>query len=334
MDAPLESRIAHCGYAYLRNLIAAEAAVRRGEFTAAKVLRVAAYVQRTLAMNLLRLEPVPDIGDLLQTNLAEMQGLDQTLPAAEGTERATAAVYGQVHLNSQHLEAELLRALDSLEAHQEIRDADGAEILWVCLHCGFLMEGERPDTCRVCGAVAAEFAWFGPFYVENPERLGQLSVPEILATLENAPQEVAGITSGVPEEALLHRVSQEQWCVKEIVGHLIEIDRLFTRRVALILERDDVPEITSPGPPWKLQEGNGYAWLPIEELLQRWAQARSASLALVRDLTPEQWSRRGALREVTTSLIDLGVWLANHDLGHTAQIRRLCAGAGPSRDDP
>jgi hypothetical protein len=28
--------------------------------------------------------------------------------------------------------------------------------------------------------------------------------------------------------------------------------------------------------------------------------------------------------DASRSLVDLGTWLANHDLGHLAQIRRLC----------
>ena len=42
------------------------------------------------------------------------------------------------------------------------------------------------------------------------------------------------------------------------------------------------------------------------------------------DLPPESWVRRGAMRGVTPSLIDLGTWLANHDRGHLVQLRERC----------
>jgi hypothetical protein len=86
-------------------------------------------------------------------------------------------------------------------------------------------------------------------------------------------------------------------------------------------------------PPWKLHEGKGYDDLPAAELLNRLRQARATSLALVRELTPEQWGRRGLVRGAGTSLLDLGTWLANHDRGHLAQLRSRLAtaasGGGP-----
>jgi rubrerythrin len=325
MDTRLESLIAQGGYAYIRNLVAAEAAVRRGEFTSAKLLRAAACAQRILAMRLARLDGSESTAvELLKTNVSELRELDSALQSTDGPNGEARTVLEQIAQSRKRLEDLLLHAIGSLETQQEILDAEVAQILWVCLHCGFVAEGSCPDTCPVCGAFEAEFAWFGPFYVETPEHLGRLSPLQIITTLETVPQEIARLTSGVSEETLTHRPSEEQWCVKEIVGHLLETDRLFARRAATILGSDDVPDITSPGPPWKLHEGKGYEQLPVEELLERLAQARSASLAIVRDLTPEQWSRRGALRNTTTSLVDLGIWLANHDLGHSAQIRRLC----------
>lgn len=60
------------------------------------------------------------------------------------------------------------------------------------------------------------------------------------------------------------------------------------------------------------------------ELLARLNVARADSLALIRGLASEDWARRGSMRGTGTSLLDLGTWLANHDRGHLAQVRRLC----------
>lgn len=78
-------------------------------------------------------------------------------------------------------------------------------------------------------------------------------------------------------------------------------------------------------PPWKLHEGKGYADLRADTILERLRATRAIMVALVRDLTPEQWAGRGVNVEGTTTVLDLGTWLANHDLGHLAQLRRLCA---------
>ncbi len=65
---------------------------------------------------------------------------------------------------------------------------------------------------------------FGPFYIATPEHLGQLSPREILSTMEMAPSIVAEIISGIDDEMLKRRPSDQEWCVKEIVGHMLETD--------------------------------------------------------------------------------------------------------------
>ena len=104
---------------------------------------------------------------------------------------------------------------------------------------------------------------------------------------------------------------------------MLETDLLFARRVTTLLREQGVPNLDTPVPPWKLQEGKGYEELPLSELLRRLREARSMSLDLVRGLRPEDWARRGTVRGASTSLLDLGTWLANHDRGHLAQIQDL-----------
>jgi rubrerythrin len=309
------------GYAYVRNLAAAEAAILRGQFNLAKVLRASAHAQRVLALGAARLLGSESSAiALLRTNLLELA----SAPAQEEMDSEIRVKLKQFVGIQERTREVILRAMRSLDTHADVMESDVAQSLWGCYNCGYLAEGNRPDVCIVCGAVGAEFEWFGPFYAATPEHLGQLTPPEILNTLEAAPNMVAEIISGVDDEMLSRKPSEQEWCVKEIVGHMLETDILFAKRVRTLLEGQGVPDLTTPIPPWKLHEGKGYDQMPADELLERLRQTRSASAAIVRGLKAEQWSRRGTLRGTSTSLIDLGTWLANHDLGHSAQIRRLC----------
>ncbi len=321
LEKMLSAQVRQGGYAYVRNLAAAEAAILRGQFNLAKVLRASAHAQRVLALRAARL-----LGDkssaiaLLQTNLSELE----SPPAQEEMTSDVRDRLKQFATIQERTRDVILRAIRSLESHADVMESDVAQSLWGCYNCGFVAEGNRPDVCIVCGAVGAEFEWFGPFYASTPEHLGQLAPREIFSTLEAAPNIVIEIISGVDNEMLSRRPSEQEWCVKEIVGHMLETDLLFAKRVSILLQEQGVPDLTTPIPPWKLQEGKGYEQMPTDELLERLRQTRRASLAIVRDLKADQWSRRGTLRGTSTSLLDLGTWLANHDLGHTAQIRRLC----------
>jgi rubrerythrin len=314
------------GYEYVRNLVAAEAAILRGQFNVAKVLRAAAHAHRVLAMEAARLSSseLPPV-DLLQANLSELESaLDQAPRTQEELDTDVKAKLKQSTAVRERARDLILRSIKSLETHADVMESDVAQSLWGCYNCGYIAEGSRPDLCIICSASGAEFEWFGPFYAATPEHLGQLTPAQILTTMEAVPNKVAEIISGVDDEILSHKPSEQEWCVKEIVGHMLETDLLFAKRVTTLLEEQGVPDLTTPTPPWKLHEGKGYEQMPADELLERLRQTRFASLAIVAGLKPEQWSRRGTLRGTSTSLIDLGTWLGNHDLGHSAQIRRLC----------
>ncbi|MEW6232124.1 MAG: DinB family protein [Chloroflexota bacterium] len=320
----LEAEMCKGGQASVRNLAAAEAAILRGQFNVAKVLRALAHSQRLQAMEAARmlaseLDPV----DLFRTVLGELESsvdYDRLEPSADSTIKAKLGRSAIVQQRSKEL---LLRSLKSLETHGDIMESDVAQHLWGCYGCGLIAEGDRPDACPVCGSLAPEFEWFGPFYATTHEHLGQLTPSEILTTLEAVPDQLAAI-SQVDDDLLARKPSTEEWCVKEILGHMLETELLFLQRVKIILAEQGVPNIDTPVPPWKLQEGKGYEKMPAGELLDRMRQVRSTSLEVVRRLGPKEWARRGTLRGTATTLLERGTWLANHDRGHLAQIRRLC----------
>ena len=304
--------------AYVQCLAAAELAVQRGQFNTAKILRAVAHNQRATALQLTRLLATETTPATLLMNVLERT--DRSPMTKEAA--ATSSV---VRVRSAELVA---RALRSLAMDDEIHERDMPLHLWGCYGCGYLAEGERPDVCPSCGALGVEFEWFGPFYSSSPEHLGQLLPDEILATLERVPQQVAAALVEHDDASLQWRPEPGEWCAKEIVGHMIETDALFARRVQTVLAAQGTPTLDTPVPPWQLHEGKSYDVLPTAELLDRLRFGRGVSCNIVSGLTPEQWGRRGLVRGAGTSVLDLGTWLANHDRGHLAQLgKRLEAAA-------
>jgi hypothetical protein len=215
------------------------------------------------------------------------------------------------------------KSLDSLKSNDDVQESDVHQFIWGCYGCGYLVEGAPPDACNVCGALGVEFEWFGPFYAATPEHLGQLTPQEMIEVLESIPKQISDAISGVDDEVLSKKPSEEEWCIKEIVGHIIETDKLFVMRVETVLKAQGVPEIPRTTPPWKLHEGKGYESLSADELISRLKETRALSLKLVNDLKNEEWMRQGTLMGTANSILDLGSWLTNHDRGHLAQIKKL-----------
>lgn len=283
------------GELYVENLAAAEELVRRGDFNAAKVLRALAHTHRATALNARRSAGGVDVADLLRRNLAVLTD-------------ASARDVAQ-------------RALESLAHHKDVSEEDVAQHLWGCYGCGHLASGERPDSCPGCGALGVEFEWFGPFYAANPEHLGQRTPADVLAVLRRTPDDVAAVLDGLDDAAVGTRPAPDEWSVAELVGHLVETDGIFRVRVRGVLAAKGVPELDARLP-WTLHEGKGYETMTGAALLAAFRGTRAETLAVVEGLELRDWMRKGTVRGVANSLLDLGSWLANHDVGHLAQARR------------
>jgi rubrerythrin len=327
METKLRARLAEAlrvgSLAYVRNLVAAEQAIQRGQFNIAKILRAAAHAQRTLALNAGRLlgeETSPPM--LLQAILEETTGA--TVPASGQEDPAVEELLARAGVVRERVAEMMRRSLHSLRHNPDVLESDVPQSLWGCYACGNIMAGARPAACDICGALPCELETFGPYYSRSPEHLGQLTPAAMVTILEATPTQVAKMILGVDDSILTHKPSPDEWCAKELVGHLIETDRLYQGRVRTILAGSGVVEFSDPKLPWEAHHGKGYEEMPTGELVQRLEASHAASLAIMADLTPPEWCRLGIMNGAVRSLVDLGTWLANHDRGHLPQIRRLC----------
>ncbi len=296
------------GTAAVRNLAGAEAAIGRGQFNVAKVLRAAAHTQRTLAMQAAR-ELVKEMPaeELLQM-VADEMGSVEPLP---GIDKAAPGVMADI----------IGRSLASLENNPDILEKTVPLVILGCYSCGIIIE-QRAEVCPNCGALGVEFEWFGPFYAETKEHLGQLRPEEIIDILKATPDQVTAAIEGVDEAVLDAQPTPEEWSAKIIIAHIFETDFSFCARVRTILESDGFPPLPREKPPWKTHEGKGYEKLTGPELIAQFRQVRAETVALAESLTADDWVKAGTLMGSVSSILDLGTWLANHDVGHLAQVKR------------
>lgn len=315
------------GRAHVRNLVAAEKAVQRGQFNLAKVLRAAAHSQRVMAMEAARL-----LGDRLEDRHVLKEILEETGQQNEFAESdikgaTTLRKLSQMASARQSLRDVIQHSVESLGTNADILESDVAQFLYGCYGCGAILEGSRPHTCPVCGALAVEIEGFGPFYSATAEHLGQLTPKEIIETLESIQGELAKAMGEIETGVLHHKPSADEWSAAEIVGHMLETDLLFVQRAQALLQEQGI-ELPMPMPPWKLHEGKGYESMTAAELLYSFRQTRERSLLLIKGLASEDWLRTGLSFGSKISMLDLCTWLANHDLGHLAQVKRLCRNLG------
>lgn len=115
------------------------------------------------------------------------------------------------------------------------------------------------------------------------------------------------------------RYAPGKWTPKEILGHLIDDERIFTYR-ALCIARGDTHPLESFDEN-AYMAGANFEERPLRDLLREYAIVRAATIALFASLTDEAWLRRGTVAGYTASVRGLAFHIAGHELHHLAVLR-------------
>lgn len=147
-----------------------------------------------------------------------------------------------------------------------------------------------------------------------------------LALLARTPKTLDALLRGLPEMWIMRNEGETTWTTFEVVGHLIDADRVdWMPRARHILAFGDARPFEPFDRGGFLRESRDKS---LEQLLDEFARLRSENLAALRalNLAPLDLDRPGrhpALGAVTLSQL-LATWAA-HDLTHLHQIARIMA---------
>jgi DinB family protein len=145
--------------------------------------------------------------------------------------------------------------------------------------------------------------------------------PRIVAgLLESAVATLRAEIAALPESLLAFHPAPGEWCVKEVIGHLIEAERRgFAGRIRIILG-GDTPKLES----WDQAEvarGRGDCTRDARDLIDELARMRTDSASLTRGLGEADLPRAGLHPKV--GLLRVGDLLhewVHHDRNHLKQI--------------
>ena len=141
----------------------------------------------------------------------------------------------------------------------------------------------------------------------------------ILAHLENNLRSTKKFVASIPKARLLHRYAEGKWTIKEILGHIVDDERIYVYR-ALRFARNDSTEL--PG-----FEQDHYAQYSeankreITDLLDEFALVRRSTIAFFKSLDNTALMRTGVANGNRVSVRALAYHIAGHELHHMNIIR-------------
>jgi uncharacterized damage-inducible protein DinB len=175
---------------------------------------------------------------------------------------------------------------------------------------------------RMSRPVPGEFAPFHAAYVA--------AVPEgdVLATLKKQHGETLRLLSRLGEKRSKHRYAPGKWSIREVIGHLIDAERVFTYR-ALTFARADRTALPGFDENMWASASNAES-RTLKSLLDELKAVRAATLALFRGFNEEQLARTGVASGHAMSVRGLVYVTTGHERHHVRILRERYL-AKPSR---
>jgi uncharacterized damage-inducible protein DinB len=169
---------------------------------------------------------------------------------------------------------------------------------------------ENPSTTR---PAASEYA---PYY----EKYTSL-VPagDIVDTLNSQLESTLSTLRAITEEQGDSRYAEGKWSIKELLGHIIDAERIFSYR-ALCFARGDRTPLNGFEQDDYVAGGN-FSERSISDLIEEFEHVRRANLSLFRHLNTEAWMRSGEASDNQVSVRALAHIIAGHETHHMRILR-------------
>ena len=149
--------------------------------------------------------------------------------------------------------------------------------------------------------------------------VAQVKEEEILPVLRSQLDDLDLLLSRVAPERETYRYAEGKWSIREIVGHLIDAERVFGYRAFCIArgENQNLPGfdqndymLTAP-----------YDRIELEDLLSELRLVRLSNIAMLRSLDEEAWNRIGTANDNQVSVRALAFIMAGHVRHHMGVLR-------------
>jgi hypothetical protein len=155
---------------------------------------------------------------------------------------------------------------------------------------------------------------------------------QLLAMLSESPPRIAVLTAGLAAPLLHTPPAPDEWSANDVLAHLRSCSDVWGGYIELILA-EDMPTIRAVNPTTWIKKTD-YPEQEFRPSLQAFTTQRAGLLAVLKPLTPEEWSRAatvtGAGKPRIRTVNEYAHWLANHERSHLKQIERVVNAVHPS----
>ena len=169
------------------------------------------------------------------------------------------------------------------------------------------------NTIRSTPPDASEHA---PYYGRYTALVANGDIVETLA--QQCPETIA-LLSSLSDEGANYRYAPTKWSIKEMLGHVVDAERIFAYRALRIARNDQTPIEGFEQDDYV--RGANFSECHFNDMLEELTCVRRASVLLFQQLSPEAWLRHGMANQMGISVRALAYVVAGHEIYHRNALK-------------
>jgi hypothetical protein len=157
---------------------------------------------------------------------------------------------------------------------------------------------------------------YAPYYETY---ISRVDTDNLIEALEKGEADVLTLFKNLPQEKLDYRYAEGKWSIKELIVHLMDVERIFTYRALRFSRNDQTPLAGFDDEPY-IAESNA-SERSLQSLLDEYQALRKATIEFFRNITPEMSLRKGIANGREISVRAVGFIIPGHEGHHLGVIR-------------
>lgn len=160
---------------------------------------------------------------------------------------------------------------------------------------------------------------YGAYYAGYIQRVPEGS--DLLAFLSQQPDELRALVQPVSDQQAAVHPAPGEWSVKEVLGHIVDTERVFAYRAMRIARGDATPLAGFEQDDYV--RATSFNDRSLTDLVDEFDYQRRANILCFKALTAEESQRRGTTRDNPASVRALLYIMAGHVAHHVESLKTV-----------
>lgn len=152
---------------------------------------------------------------------------------------------------------------------------------------------------------------YGEFYQNY---INLVDSPNVIQSLIQQGQQVYTIIQKLTQEEASYRYAENKWSVQEVIGHLVDTERIMAYR-ALCISRGEQKSLPGYDQDDYVREAD-FDHRSLQNLSTEYDALRNANISMFSSFNKEQIQRKGTANNTTVSVRALAYIIAGHEKHH------------------